>query len=103
MVIDNPEKYRGVFDIGGPEHISYRDLVGMMAEASGHGRPVLNVPMGIVRFGAGVLGKIMASPPVTMDQLRLLEADNITDADAVRKAFGFEPAGLKEALKEFMR
>jgi NADH dehydrogenase len=101
-VVEDPGAYKAVFDLGGPQHLSYREIVEMISAASGHKRPVFNIPMGLMRFGATILSGVLSSPPVTPDQLRLLEQDNITDPDAVRINFGFEPMGLKEALTEFM-
>jgi uncharacterized protein YbjT (DUF2867 family) len=101
-VIEDPGAYRSVYELGGPQHLSYREIVELISGASGLKRPVFNIPMGLMRFGASVLGGVMSAPPVTMDQLRLLEQDNITDPDAVRKNFGFEPMRLKDALSEFM-
>ena len=101
-VLEDPASYQSVYDLGGPQHLSYQEIVEMLAAASGRKRLVFNIPMGLMRFGASVLGAVMSSPPVTMDQLRLLEQDNITDADAVQKNFGFNPMVFKDALKEFM-
>ena len=101
-VIADPGAHRSIYNLGGPQHLPYHEIVELMSEASGRKRPVFNIPMGLMRFGASVLSVVMSSPPVTMDQLRLLEQDNITDPDAVRKNFGFEPMSLKDALNEFM-
>jgi hypothetical protein len=49
-----------------------------------------------------VLEKVLSSPPVTADQLRLLEQDNICDPKSVEKDFGFVPVKYEEALKEFI-
>ncbi len=102
-VIEDPGAHRSVYDLGGPQHLPYHEIVELISEVSGRRRPVFNIPMGLMRFGASVLSGVMASPPVTMDQLRLLEQDNITDPDAVKKNFGFEPMKLKDALREFIR
>ncbi|MBI5102496.1 MAG: complex I NDUFA9 subunit family protein [Nitrospirae bacterium] len=102
-VIDHPELYQSVYELGGPEHIPYHELVGLIAEVSGHKRPELNIPMGLMKFGAALLGGLTSSPPVTSDQLRLLEQDNVTEPGAVKRDFGFEPMRIKDALKEFLR
>lgn len=101
-VLEDPGTYQSVFDLGGPQHLPYHEIVEMISAASGHKRPVFNIPMGLMRFGVSVLSGVLSSPPVTLDQLRLLQQDNITDPDAIRKNFGFEPMRFKEALKEFM-
>lgn len=102
-VIGEPQAYRSCFDIGGPEQLSYHDIVAMLAGAAGMKKPVFNVPMGLMKLSTLFLETLLSSPPVTSDQLRLLESDNICDTDAVERHFGFRPTPLREALGEFIR
>lgn len=101
-VIDAPSKYLSTYEIGGPEHLSYSRIVEIFSEALGRKKTVLNIPMGIMKFSASLLENILPSPPVTSDQLRLLEMDNICDINAVEKNFGFRPVKFRDALREFI-
>ena len=102
-VIDDPPSYISTFDIGGPEHLTYREIVETLAESAGRKKPAFNIPMGLMKLSALFLGAVLSSPPVTLDQLRLLESDNICDVRAIEKNFGFRPTKLREALKEFIK
>ena len=102
-VIENPSEYRATYDIGGPEHLTYREIVETLTEVMGRHKLRLSIPMGLMKFSASVLEAALPSPPVTVEQARLLELDNICDTDAVEKAFGFRPRRYQEALKEFVR
>jgi uncharacterized protein YbjT (DUF2867 family) len=101
-VILNPASYNSIYEIGGPEHLSYREMVEMLSKAMGKKRPAFSIPIGLMKFGALVLGKVISSPPVTFDQLKLLETDNISELEAIRKNFGFVPTQYEKALKEFV-
>jgi len=101
-VIENPEAYASTYEIGGPEHLSYLEIVEKLSRAMGHNRPAFKIPMGLMKLGASVFEKILTVPPVTSDQLRLLEQDNICDPKTIEKNFGFVPLGYDEALKEFI-
>ncbi len=101
-VIENPEQFISAYDIGGPEHLTYREIVEKLSKAMGQNRPTFNISMGIMRFSASVFEKVFSSPPVTSDQLRLLEQDNICDPKAIEKNFGFAPARYEDALKAFI-
>ncbi len=101
-VIENPCGFLSTYEIGGPEHISYREMVEKLSTALGQHRPAVTIPMGLMRLGALVFEKVLSSPPVTGDQLRLLEQDNISDPKAIEKNFGFVPLSYEEALKEFI-
>jgi uncharacterized protein YbjT (DUF2867 family) len=101
-VIDAPEKYISTYEIGGPEQLTYSRMLEIMSEALGRRKTVLRIPMGLMKFSASLLENILTSPPVTSDQLRLLEMDNICDIDAVEKNFGFKPVKFEDALREFI-
>jgi uncharacterized protein YbjT (DUF2867 family) len=101
-VIDDPEKFISVYDIGGPEHLTYTEMVETLADVMDRKKPVFKIPMGLMKLSAAFLGTVLPSPPVTLDQLRLLEMDNICDIDAIEKNFGFKPAKYRDALKEFV-
>jgi uncharacterized protein YbjT (DUF2867 family) len=101
-VIDDPEAYLSAFDIGGPQHLTYKEIVETLAESAGRHKPAFNIPMGLMKISTLFLGAVLSSPPVTLDQLRLLESDNICDVLAIEKNFGFTPVTLREALREFI-
>jgi uncharacterized protein YbjT (DUF2867 family) len=103
MVLDEPEKFRSAYDIGGPEQLTYMEIVETLAAAMGRSKPAFRIPMGLMKISASLLAAILSSPPVTSDQLRLLDMDNICDPDAVEKSFGFRPMRYEDALKEFVR
>ncbi|MBI5640392.1 MAG: complex I NDUFA9 subunit family protein [Nitrospirae bacterium] len=102
-VIGNPEGFAGTYEIGGPEHLSYKEIVETLSRSLGHSRPSFTIPMGLMKLGASLFEKILPSPPVTSDQLRLLEQDNITNPDAVEKYFAFKPLRYEDALREFIK
>ncbi|MGE5299671.1 MAG: SDR family oxidoreductase [Acidobacteriota bacterium] len=102
-VIGNPQAYRATFDIGGPEQLTYKEIVEMLAESAGMKKPVFNIPMGLMKISALFLETLLSSPPITSEQLRLIGSDNICDPEALEKHFGFRPTPLREALKEFIK
>lgn len=101
-VIDDPAKFSGTFDIGGPEHLAYREIVEELSRAAGYRKPTFSIPMGFMKLSTSILERFLPSPPVTSDQLRLLEQDNICDLRAVEMAFGFVPERFADALADFM-
>ncbi len=103
MVIDDPARFLATFDIGGQEHLSYKEMIETFAESAGRQKPVINIPMGFMKISSVFLGAVFTSPPVTLEQLRLLETDNICDIRTIEKNFGFMPMKLGEALKEFVQ
>lgn len=101
-VLASPGDYPSTYDIGGPEQLAYRQIVAHLAEALNRSRPMISVPMGLMKLSSSILGAVLRNPPVTLDQLRLLEQDNICDPDAVERHFGFRPMRYVDALREFI-
>jgi len=101
-VIESPEMFRGVFDIGGPQHLTYNEIVSTLADVMNMKKSIVHVPMGFMKLGASIAEKTIPFLPVTYDQLRLLEDDNICAADSIEKAFIFNPVEYRKALKAFI-
>ena len=101
-VIDDPRSFTGTYDIGGPEHLTYREIVEHLSKALGYKKPVFSIPMGFMKLSTSILERFLPSPPVTSDQLRLLEQDNIGELDALEKYFGFRPTRLEDMFREFV-
>lgn len=102
-VLDVPENFAGTYDIGGPEYLTYREIVEHLSKAMGYKKPVFSIPMGFMKLSTSILERFLPSPPVTSDQLRLLEQDNIGELDAVERHFGFAPMKFDDMLREFVR
>ncbi len=101
-VIEAPGNYEGSFDIGGPEQLSYAQIVEKISKALGYRKPTFNIPMGFMKLTTSILERFLPSPPVTADQLRLLEQDNICALDAVERHFVFKPMKFGETLASFI-
>ena len=98
----SPDSFRGIFELGGPQHLTYNEIVSTLADAMKVKKTVVHIPIGIMKFGAAVAEKTIPFMPVSSEQLKLLEIDNICDIDSVEKNFGFKPLRYKDALKEFI-
>ncbi|HEX8948715.1 MAG TPA: NAD(P)H-binding protein [Dissulfurispiraceae bacterium] len=100
----------GLYEIGGPEHLTYNEIIAQFLDAMGVRKPTVHVPLemlrlslpfsGISRGIGALLGKKI--PSVTREQLDLLQSDNICDRDSVKKNFGFVPMTYGGALKLFV-
>jgi len=80
-----------VHTIGGPEHLSYNDIVGIIKAAIGAHRFTVHAPVPAMVPLAFLMQTVLPNPPLTLDQLRMLPVNNITRLDSVSAAFGFEP------------
>lgn len=85
-----------VHEVGGPEHMSYEEIVDTIVAQLGLHRLKVHLPVAAVLPAAWLMDRLLPRPPVTPQQLRLLRRDNITRLDAVPEQFGFTPVSFPE-------
>lgn len=90
-----------IYELGGPDQLTYEEVTVAIAEALGVRRPMLHLPLFFMRSMARVLESVMSGPPVTTDQLIMLQEDNVCNMRDIRDAFGIEPIGFREGLAKF--
>jgi len=92
-----------VYELAGPRIYSYRTLLRALAGAAGN-RPLLIPTPFVLWHTMGYLAEFLPSPPITRNQVELMEGDSIAAADAP----GFEslqisPQAIEEILPEILR
>lgn len=97
--IARPEAANRTFELGGPDIVTWNEFWSRLKRAAGTRRPSVHVPFGLMRVQAALLEKL-PNPPVTRDQLTMLQAgDNVVaNSDAV-DTFGLPLVPLDEQLR----
>lgn len=93
---------RGTFELGGPDLLTYEEFVRAIGRVSGHPRPLIHVPLGLVRTAARLFDPLGAAAPITSSQLRMLVEGTETPANAMEGTFGIRPLGFAEGLERFL-
>jgi len=103
-IMNDADSENRTFEFGGPEHLSYNDMLKTIMRELGVDKPIVHIPPAVVKAGlplAGVGRKIgLKVPDVGSEQIDLLQVDNITDTDSVERLFGFRPIGFEEAVRK---
>jgi len=92
-----------IYEIGGPDQLSYEEITIAIAEAMGVKRPTLHLPLFFMKSMAKVFEAVLPKAPVTADQLIMLQEDTVCSMHDIRDVFGIEPIGFREGLKKFIR
>jgi len=90
------------YEVGGPEQLTYEQVTKAIAAALGVDRPTVHMPLFFMRSMAKVAEAILPKPPVTTDQLIMLQEDNVCDLRDIREALGIEPVRFQEGLAKFL-
>lgn len=88
----------GTFELGGPEVITFADFVRLIGRAAGHPRPLVHIPLAIVRTAARLLDPLGPWAPITSSQLQMLIEGTATPANAITRVFGVTPLSFGEGL-----
>lgn len=97
--IDKAEAANRTFELGGPDIVTWNEFWARLKASLGTRRPSLHLPFALMRVQAAVLERL-PKPPVTRDQLKMLEAgDNVVaNGDAV-DTFDLPLVPLDEQLR----
>jgi NADH dehydrogenase len=71
-----------IFELGGPEVFTFRELMQVTLAAINRRRVLVPVPLPLMSLGALFTG-LLPNPPLTRDQVRLLAADNVVSDGAM--------------------
>ncbi|MGO9174164.1 MAG: complex I NDUFA9 subunit family protein [Rhodomicrobium sp.] len=83
------------YELGGPVTYTFRELLRKTCEWTEHPRPLFPIPFWIAKIPAFFM-QILPGAPVTVDQIRLLERDNVVSAEAVRDQRTLAGLGIGE-------
>lgn len=90
------------FELAGPRALTFREVLRYIGDVTGHRRPLLDIPMGIARLEAR-LGELLPTPPLTRDQLLMLQRDNVPAPDAPGFAeLGIQPKALEAVVPSYL-
>lgn len=101
--LERPDSAGRVFELGGAGIHSYRDILRAVLRELGRRRLLMPVPFAVWKLLAGLMS-ILPSPPLTRDQIVLMEDDNLVGPNAAGFAeLGIEPYDLEGQLASLLR
>jgi uncharacterized protein YbjT (DUF2867 family) len=98
--LDDPEPVSRVLEIGGPDILSYQDMMQGYAEEVGLRRFIIPVPLLSPRLSSLWVGLVTPLPPrVARPLVEGLRAEVLVRDDAARRVFPHDPLPYREALR----
>jgi len=88
--------------LGGPEVLSWEDMILRVAEAAGRKKKLLPVHIGLMKIAARLFDWIPAFP-ATKDQLTMLSEGNAASPDEIEALNGRPPAPFSAENMEYLR
>lgn len=92
----------GTYELGGPNVYTLRQAVALTLSAAHRRRLVINLPFWLARMQAAVL-EWLPVPPLTLDQVKLLQHDNVVSEGARTLAdIGIEPTAPEGIVESYL-
>jgi uncharacterized protein YbjT (DUF2867 family) len=90
--VDGTTKAGAVYELGGPEVLSMREIMQIILRVTERARPLVSLPFGLASFQSMFLQFAPGALKLTPDQVELLKTDNVVSEAA--KAAGLTLEGL---------
>lgn len=105
-LVDRGEATGKTYELGGPQILSFRQLLQFTLDTIGRKRLLLPLPWGLAKLQAALLG-MLPNPPLTIDQVEMLRSDNIVNAEAQREGrtlegLGIEPQSIEAIVPAYL-
>lgn len=106
LAVDGHAKAGTIYELGGPEVRSFKELMELMLAEIGRKRLLVPMPFAIASLQARLL-ELLPNPLLTRDQVKLLAYDNVVSAAAIAEGrtlegLGIHPTAIGAVLPDYM-
>jgi NADH dehydrogenase len=99
---EDPATAGKTYELGGPSIYSFRELLEYLLREIGRRRLLLPLPFALAQLQAAFL-ELLPTPPLTRDQVRLLERDNVVSPNAPTLVdLGIQPTALELIVPSYV-
>ncbi len=102
--VERPDVEGGLFEVAGPEPISFTGIVRTVADVAGLRRPILPLPDGVASPLTRLARTAGLSTPFTREQLDVLRWGSVLSSDdnPLRSVFRVKPLPFRDALEDYL-
>src|ERR1700742_2062804 len=105
--VDGKAKAGATYELGGPEVLTFREIIELILEITDRKRMLVSLPFGLAKLQAIVLQFAPGALKLTPDQVELLRTDNVV-SDAAKAAgltlegLGLAPDSIEGAAPQYL-
>lgn len=105
-LVDRGEPDGRTYELGGPEELSFRELMQFTLDTIGRKRLLVPIPWPLARLMASLMS-LLPDPQITPDQVELLKSDNVVSAVArvegrTLEGLGITPRGIAAIVPAYL-
>jgi NADH dehydrogenase len=103
VALEAPEAIGETYELGGPATYSFKEVLGYICKTIGRKPALLTLPFGLMRFAA-TFTEFLPNPPLTRDQITMLEMDNVVSPGAKTFAdLGIMPTAVEAVVPHYLK
>lgn len=99
--VDNRAADNRVFEIGGPEVLTMKEIIRTALGVMGRRRFLLPIPKVLMKAQAALL-RFLPGPPLTPDAIDFITMDALADSSELVEALGLRLTSLREGLSTYL-
>ena len=106
--LGQPKSIGQTYDLCGPDALTLSEIVDQLMDVLQRRRLKIRVPLGLARCQAAFLEFVFRrllrkAPPLTGDQLIMLQEDNVGDPQPANRLFGLKPLAFRDGIAGYLR
>jgi NADH dehydrogenase len=86
-------------DLVGAEELTLEDITAEIADHLGVHKTVVHIPIPLLRTAARLFSILPVTPPITPDQVRMLEEGSTASPEPMQRIFAINPIGFRPGLQ----
>lgn len=102
LSLDNPRAERKTYEVRGPDVFTFDQILDILMEILGLRKPRIHIPVGVVKPVVHLFDRILPSPPITRDQLKMLLDNYDHPVDDLLRDFNINLIPFVRGLHEYM-
>ena len=91
------------YELGGPQAYTFKEVMQLVLQVTGHRRLLVPLPFWLADLQGAVM-QLLPVPPLTRDQVKLLQRDNVVAPDALTLAdLGIEATPAETIIPQYLK
>lgn len=101
-ILEQQKSRQKTYELGGPKVYSFKELLRLILKLTQRHKPLIPVPFPIAKM-LGAFLEFLPNPPLTHDQVRLLQYDNTVEGKSLGfKSLGIRPLPLEQIVPRYL-
>ncbi|GAB4570200.1 MAG: hypothetical protein Kow0077_03860 [Anaerolineae bacterium] len=100
--MENLETVDRLLEVGGPEYVTFNEMVRTVMRVTGTGRTIISIPPHTLRFLTRLFYRLVRRWPATPQWFDIVANHHVADLNSLPDSFGIKPVRFEDTLLTYM-